>query len=699
MAIAQRFPTISISPVSLTSVSSVTVELPLSSAGEAARIMDTILVDDIDNDGVLELIYPAFAGPYPGLVESLQPVYIFDWSADGQLRLTEELSYQSSRRALTLGTDSDGKALVFIAFTDVWPETAPGTLFVPSGTSVGYTKTLLNDLQTHGPSVGRIDKGGPDYVVIPAQWDGSGQQRLGVKLARLNSEGSGLDYFDLGPIKGQEIDGSASALVPATGRSGAWVFVGQSYWNGDDVSDVLIPVLEGASGPVIDTARQSQIFNDYWNITSNRTLARDYPEVATFDAENPQNLNDYSHVVTAEVADLNSDGFPDVIAAHAYRGPSTNVTMLVPYIQQDGGRFQQLADQSFLDFNIEVDVPYRLFVQDINGDGHVDIVFSSEMWDEARFPRTTSAGIYLNDGTGQFAQAMSNAELLNMFGRKQVAVASFGETVQYAVFDQYTNWTGPTSGQAFTKVTVLGVKGVSTGPYGIDPAQRAAPGFNELYYLNHHADAFESVQAGLYQSGLDHYLQVGHQLGYRGFAPGSIVSGTDQIDILKLGRDEYPSFTRQGDSLTYDDAGKVTTLIGIERVLASGDQLALDLDGNAGNAARVLATVFGKSTVSNPTLVGIALSFFDQGMSLEEVSALALSYAVGDTPSSEAVVRLLWGNVIGSEIDSESLAAYSGLIDSGQMSAAQLTAFAAGTDVTAELVNLTGLAQTGLEYA
>ena len=45
MAIAQRFPTISISPVTETSVSSVTVSPPMSVAGERAGIMDTILVD------------------------------------------------------------------------------------------------------------------------------------------------------------------------------------------------------------------------------------------------------------------------------------------------------------------------------------------------------------------------------------------------------------------------------------------------------------------------------------------------------------------------------------------------------------------------------------------------------------------------------------------------------------------------------
>ena len=56
---------------------------------------------------------------------------------------------------------------------------------------------------------------------------------------------------------------------------------------------------------------------------------------------------------------------------------------------------------------------------------------------------------------------------------------------------------------------------------------------------------------------------------------------------------------------------------------------------------------------------------------------------------------LLWGNVIVSEVDAGSLAAYFSLICPGQMLAAQLTAFAAGTDVTAELVNLKGHVQTG----
>jgi hypothetical protein len=62
------------------------------------------------------------------------------------------------------------------------------------------------------------------------------------------------------------------------------------------------------------------------------------------------------------------------------------------------------------------------------------------------------------------------------------------------------------------------------------------------------------------------------------------------------------------------------------------------------------------------------------------------------------VVGLLWKNVMGTEIDARNLADFSGLIDQGSISAAQLTTKAAELDVTAQLIDLAGLARTGWEF-
>ena len=59
--------------------------------------------------------------------------------------------------------------------------------------------------------------------------------------------------------------------------------------------------------------------------------------------------------------------------------------------------------------------------------------------------------------------------------------------------------------------------------------------------------------------------------------------------------------------------GGFDSLAGVERLQFADQQLALDLDGAAGQAARLLGAVFGPASVPNPGYVGIALSLLDGG--------------------------------------------------------------------------------------
>ena len=140
------------------------------------------------------------------------------------------------------------------------------------------------------------------------------------------------------------------------------------------------------------------------------------------------------------------------------------------------------------------------------------------------------------------------------------------------------------------------------------------------------------------------------------------------------------------------------TLKSVERLSFSGSSLAIDLDGNAGNAARTLATVFGKGALKNTTYAGIAISLFDQGMTKDQVSQVAIDAVFGANPKSTDVVKLLWKNLFNADIDASNLAYYSGLIDSKAMTAAQLTTVAADLDLTAQVIDLAGLSKTGWEY-
>jgi len=142
----------------------------------------------------------------------------------------------------------------------------------------------------------------------------------------------------------------------------------------------------------------------------------------------------------------------------------------------------------------------------------------------------------------------------------------------------------------------------------------------------------------------------------------------------------------------------VDQLISVERLKFSDKSIAIDLEGNAGNAARTLATVFGKDALNNTTYAGIAISLVDQGMTKDQVSQVALNARLGANAKSTDVVGLIWRNLTGADIDAKNLADLSGLIDAKVLTAAQLATKAADLDLTAQVINLVGLSQTGWEY-
>lgn len=139
------------------------------------------------------------------------------------------------------------------------------------------------------------------------------------------------------------------------------------------------------------------------------------------------------------------------------------------------------------------------------------------------------------------------------------------------------------------------------------------------------------------------------------------------------------------------------TLVAVERIMFADSCLALDLDGHAGQVAKLLGAVFGASSVANPTYVGAGLSLLDGGMSYQDLGKLAIEYA-GKTSHTQ-IVETLWKNVVGSTIPAAEKSQYVSLLSSGSMSVGDLVTLAADTSLNASNIDLVGLAQTGLAYA
>ena len=184
-----------------------------------------------------------------------------------------------------------------------------------------------------------------------------------------------------------------------------------------------------------------------------------------------------------------------------------------------------------------------------------------------------------------------------------------------------------------------------------------------------------------------------------GNAGSDAIDGGGGID-LAIYNSSLINFTLTKTSDTWEivNLDDLDSLVNIERLQFTDTNIALDLDGNAGKAAKILGVVFGREGISNKISVGKYIHHLDTGMTYEEVMQLALETALGANPSSLSVVDLIWTNIIGPPTPDDNLPQYSALIDNGTYTAVGLTVLAADHSLNATNIDLIGLSQTGLEY-
>ena len=155
--------------------------------------------------------------------------------------------------------------------------------------------------------------------------------------------------------------------------------------------------------------------------------------------------------------------------------------------------------------------------------------------------------------------------------------------------------------------------------------------------------------------------------------------------------------------LNIDDRGQklgTKDLLNVQRVSFSDTNFAFDLNptDSGGKTAELLGAAFGLSALSNKQFVGIGLGLFDAGKSLQDMAALAIQTGLVSAPDNTSFVKAVWLNVIGSPIDDVNLNTYVTQLNRGTLSQSALLSIAASSSFNNTHINLTGLAQTGLEY-
>ena len=201
-------------------------------------------------------------------------------------------------------------------------------------------------------------------------------------------------------------------------------------------------------------------------------------------------------------------------------------------------------------------------------------------------------------------------------------------------------------------------------------------------------------------SGEDNLIGTSANDTLQGAAGNDSVDGGAGIDTAKFSSNwgNYKTSTSNNffnvsDQRSGNDG--TDSLSGVERLKFTDKSIAIDLQGNAGITAKVIGAVLGSSSVKNPTIVGIGLSYTDKGMSYSDLGALALS-AVG-VITNDAIVTTLWRNVVGFDPSAAEKEPFIKMLADG-MKAGDLVVLAAETSLNTINIGLVGLIQTGIEY-
>jgi Ca2+-binding RTX toxin-like protein len=187
----------------------------------------------------------------------------------------------------------------------------------------------------------------------------------------------------------------------------------------------------------------------------------------------------------------------------------------------------------------------------------------------------------------------------------------------------------------------------------------------------------------------------------RGYAGNDWINGHAGIDTAYFSGfgEDYKISVNNSNSITINGIDGTDTLINIERIQFDDKKLAFDLEGNAGNVAKITGAVFGKDALAIQTNAGTFLTLHDSGLSYSDLMELALAIRLGNSFSNADEVKLLYQNLLGVEPSDSELEFWTNTISSGEYTQTSLALMAAETVINQQNIDLANLAKTGLDYA
>ena len=184
----------------------------------------------------------------------------------------------------------------------------------------------------------------------------------------------------------------------------------------------------------------------------------------------------------------------------------------------------------------------------------------------------------------------------------------------------------------------------------------------------------------------------------------SSAASPDRVDIYDLRLNDgtrVPGFYVEDSVARRDGNDRLVEVERLEFEVAEengANRIALDIDGNAGTAAKIVGVLRGKEYLSNPKLIGALIYNLDAGMSYEELLGVALDVLLGADKTNDAIADLVYTNLVGESPTLEVRRELASYMDSGAYSQAAFTKVFADLELNAANIDLVGLTSTGLQY-
>jgi len=664
-------------------------------------------IGDLNNDGIDDLILDYYE-------TSVQPIILLG-SLSGQFEILTYDEPNAARRHIRNGelTDlNDDGFLDFVGFTTG----DPGERWVESyGTDYGAT------IPRGEPDLVLINVGGTDFVEYAVPEVRVNDWNHGGSTGDINNDG----FIDILPLS----EGEQERTVPLRNVNGNNFALGDFEY-GADISYYLTPDMDAGdlnNDGLIDivVAMQNQndrmpsgnnqigmlrvIFGDEdFDFTNNQVLefgemwlsqgqalqlrAADSEVIAGSGFSQGDVITGPSNV---EVMDVDSDGLNDILLGQFVTTSGLWGTAGFKFYRNTGDGFIDATDIFFPNqqSNRNLDVPdvrehavpyiHNFYQSDINHDGLLDIVLQHDgksNWHDIE-SNLTYPYLFLNSGDEQLLPT-ERSRVEDLVQLDDIVTGDFNGDGRSDLLGIHVNQR-PRDWNLVSEREWVG------------PLQAV-----EIHaFLAPHSSVEQPpVSEFLRGTGRDDFLTGTsfNNVFIPGIGSDRVMAG-DGLDTVMYWTDftEFQLTPSQLGMTVLHELGS-DTLEQVERLEFADRNIAIDLNGSAGLTAKTLAAVIGEDGLSNREYVGIGLQLFDAGQTLAAVCELALT-AVGAT-TNEDVVNLLYTNLYGEAPIADVGQPFIDALNNGEYSKGVLASAAAELTDELGVIDLVGLAETGIEY-